>query len=234
MTNTIAAVDVLLFVVLPYVAAAIFAAGTVERLRRHPYSVSSGSSQLLENRQHFWAMVPFHVGIIVIVLGHLAVVLMPDVILRWNARPLRLYALEATGIAFGVLALGGFTAVIVRRLTVPAVRLTTNAADWIVYTVLLVQLATGVLVAVLYPWGSSWSAAVLSPYLASLVRLQPDTAVIAALPFAIKLHVAGAFVLIAAFPFSRLVHVLNVPVPYLWRRPQVVRWYRPPPRHIGG
>ncbi|MFQ6610595.1 MAG: respiratory nitrate reductase subunit gamma [Fidelibacterota bacterium] len=26
------------------------------------------------------------------------------------------------------------------------------------------------------------------------------------------------------FPFSRLVHVLVVPNPYLWRRPQLVRW----------
>lgn len=234
MTQTLGAVDVLLFVVLPYVAAALFVVGTVERLVRHPFSVSSGSSQLLENRRHFWAMVPFHVGIIVILLAHLVVLAIPAAVLRWNVEPLRLYALEATGIAFGLLALGGFMTVILRRLTTPAVRVTTYAGDWIVYSVLLAQLATGVIVALSYPWGSSWSAAVLAPYLWSIVRLQPDAAVVATLPIAIKLHVAGAFVLFAAFPFSRLVHIINVPNAYLWRRPQVVRWYRPPHGHPGG
>jgi len=32
-------------------------------------------------------------------------------------------------------------------------------------------------------------------------------------------------VLIGFFPFTRLVHILVVPNPYLWRRTQVVRWY---------
>ena len=38
---------------------------------------------------------------------------------------------------------------------------------------------------------------------------------------------AGMFLLIAFFPFTRLVHVLVVPNMYLWRRTQVVRWYWP-------
>jgi nitrate reductase gamma subunit len=65
----------------------------------------------------------------------------------------------------------------------------------------------------------------------SLASLQPDITLVSALPLLIKLHVAGAFVLVAVFPFSRLVHVINIPNGYLVRRPQVVRWYRPlPPR----
>lgn len=47
-----------------------------------------------------------------------------------------------------------------------------------------------------------------------------------ALPPLVKSHIVGAYVLIGFFPFTRLVHVLVVPNPYLWRRPQVVRWYR--------
>jgi len=41
----------------------------------------------------------------------------------------------------------------------------------------------------------------------------------------VKLHVFNAFVVIGLFPFTRLVHILVVPNPYLWRKPQVVRWY---------
>jgi nitrate reductase gamma subunit len=112
---------------------------------------------------------------------------------------------------------------------VPFVRATTAAFDWIVLAALLAQLVTGVAVAIAYSWGSSWFAAVAAPYLWSLARLQPDITAVAALPALVKAHVLGAFLLVGVFPFSRLVHVLQVPTPYLWRRPQVVRWYRPRP-----
>jgi nitrate reductase gamma subunit len=62
----------------------------------------------------------------------------------------------------------------------------------------------------------------------SLVLFRPDPAYVALLPLAVKLHIAGAFLLLGLTPFTRLVHVLVVPNPYLWRKPQVVRWYRAP------
>jgi nitrate reductase gamma subunit len=58
------------------------------------------------------------------------------------------------------------------------------------------------------------------------VCFRPDVAAIVALPLAVKAHVVGAFVLIGIFPFTRLVHVITVPAPYVWRPPQLVRWYR--------
>jgi nitrate reductase gamma subunit len=222
------AVDLLLFAVLPYVAGVVCVVATVERYRRHAFSCTSHSSQFLENRLHFWAIVPFHAGILVIALGHVAAFLIPRGVLAWNADPLRLLVLEATAFAAGVLALAGFAAVIVRRLKVPAVRRTTGAFDWIVYALLVATLATGVWIAVRQTWGSSWFAAAAAPYLWSLVLLQPDVTLAAAMPLAAQLHLTGAFVLLALFPFSRLVHILVVPNPYLWRPPQVVRWYARP------
>jgi nitrate reductase gamma subunit len=230
----IASSDFLLFAVLPYVALVLLVWGTVERLLRRPYSVSTGSSQFLENRHHFWTVVPFHYGIIVVLLGHLAAVAFPRTIVAWNAEPLRLYVLEATGLAFGLLATIGFAGVILRRATVEAVRATTAAVDWIVYAVLFFQLATGVFVAVAYTWGSAWSTGTLIPYLWSIVFLRPDVTILAALPLGVRLHVAGAFILAGIFPFSRRVHVVTIPNEYFLRRPQVVRWYRPRPRRVGG
>jgi nitrate reductase gamma subunit len=152
-------------------------------------------------------------------------------VVAWNAEPLRLYLLEATGLMFGLLAAIGFAGLVLRRITNRAVRATTRRSDWVVYSILLLQLATGVGVAVTYPWGSAWSAGTLTPYLWSLAVLRPDIALVSAMPHLIKMHVIGAFLLVAAFPFSRLVHVAYIPNAYLLRRPQVVRWYRPlPPR----
>jgi len=222
------AYDLLLFAVLPYAAAVLCLVTTVERYVRHGSSITSMSSQLLENRLHFWALVPFHAGILLVLLGHVVAFVVPSTVLAWNAQPLRLYVLEAAAFAGGLLALGGFLAVTLRRVSVIPVRQGTHWIDWIVYAVVLAQLATGVLVAMLYPWGSSWFAAAVVPYLRSLVLLQPEIAAATALPVLAQLHLTGTWVLVALFPFSRLVHIIVVPNPYLWRAPQVVRWIRRP------
>lgn len=222
------AFDLLLFLVLPYAAALVCTVATIERYRRHRFSCTSQSSQFLENRLHFWALVPFHAGILIVALGHLVAFLLPRGLLAWNAVPLRWYVLETATLAAGLLALVGFAAVIVRRASITAVRLGTSRLDWIVYALLLAQIGTGVSLAVRYPWGSSWFAAAASPYLWSLARLQPDATLVAAMPLLVRVHIVGAWLLLAVFPFSRLVHILLVPNPYLWRAPQVVRWYSRP------
>jgi nitrate reductase gamma subunit len=221
-----ASIDLLLFAILPYVAVAIAAVGTFERYRRHALTVTSHSSQLLENRLHFWGILPFHAGILFILLAHVVGALMPSQVLLFNRVPLRMFVLEGVLLALGLLAFIGIAILTVRRGAVARVRAVTSPMDAIVYALLLVQIAAGVGIAVLYPWGSGWYAAVGAPYLGSLARFAPDVALIAATPWLVKLHVTGAWLLIAIFPFSRLVHVIAVPNQYLWRRPQVVRWSR--------
>lgn len=218
----------LLFVVAPYLAMAVFFIGTVRRYLRTPFTYSSLSSQFLENRRHFWALVPFHYGIVVVLTGHVVAFLLPRQLLWWNAEPLRRLVLEISALAFGLLALVGIVGALARRLTVSKVRRVTTPLDWIVIALLAAQIAAGVLVAVLHPWGSSWFAAAVAPYLWSLVLFRPDTSFVALMPLAVKLHIAGAYLLIGLTPFTRLVHVLVAPNPYLWRKPQVVRWYRAP------
>lgn len=87
------------------------------------------------------------------------------------------------------------------------------------------QVTSGVYVAVFHPWGSSWFASSASPYLWSIVKLNPELDYVRAMPFAVKLHLVNACLAIGFFPFTRLVHILVIPNMYLWRRPQVVRWY---------
>jgi nitrate reductase gamma subunit len=222
------AVNLLLFVVLPYAAVAVAVVATFERYRRRPYSVTSHSSQFLENRQHFWGLVPFHYGILTVLAGHVVAFLVPREILAWNSKPVRLYILEITALIFGLLTLTGLAAAMVRRLSVSKVKQVTSARDWVLYALLLLQVVTGVGVALFHPWGSSWFAASATPYLWSILKLNPDIGAIVAMPWLVKLHIVNAYVVIGFFPFTRLVHVLVVPNPYLWRKPQVVRWYRGP------
>jgi nitrate reductase gamma subunit len=220
--------DQLLFVVLPYVAFFTFFLVTIQRYRSRSFTYSSLSSQFLENRQHFWGLVPFHYGILTVLAGHVVAFLVPREILAWNSKPVRLYILEITALIFGLLTVTGLAAAMVRRLSVSKVKQVTSARDWVLYALLLLQVVTGVGVALFHPWGSSWFAASATPYLWSILKLNPDIGAIVAMPWLVKLHIVNAYVVIGFFPFTRLVHVLVVPNPYLWRKPQVVRWYRGP------
>lgn len=226
MTNLWTYLNPLLFGVLPYIAFLVFFLVTIQRYRRQPFTYSSLSSQFLENRLHFWAVVPFHYGILVVLAGHLVAFLIPRQILLWNGNPLRLLLLEATGLIFGLLTLVGVLASILRRLTDAKVRHVTSRGDWVLYAMLLFQVVSGVFIAFLYPWGSSWFATLAAPYLWSILKLHPHLETVVSLPWLIKLHIIDAYALIGYFPFTRLVHALVMPNPYLWRKPQVVRWYR--------
>jgi nitrate reductase gamma subunit len=216
--------DQFLFIALPYLAFAVFFIGTIQRYRMQSFTYSSLSSQLLENKQHFWGMVPFHYGILVVLAGHIIAFCFPSTLLAWNARPLRLYILEVSALICGMLAFVGLVTAVVRRIRYPKIRMVTTTPDWILFVMLLFQIGSGIYTAVFVGWGSSWFAAAAAPYLKSLLFFSPDIAYLAGIPWMVRLHIINAFLLIGFFPFTRLVHILVVPNMYLWRRPQVVRW----------
>lgn len=219
--------DLLLFAVLPYVSMVLFLVVTVQRYRQRKFTYSSLSSQFLENKMHFWGSVPFHYGILFVLAGHVIGFLMPQAILGWNAAPMRLFILEVTGLAMAILALVGLVNIMLRRRANAKTRRVTNLSDWVLYFVLLLQIGSGIGVAVTHGWGSSWFATNVTPWLWSLIDLEPQVAYVASLPWLVKLHIVSAWLLIAFFPFTRLVHILVIPNQYLWRRTQVVLWNRP-------
>jgi len=216
--------NTIFFIVLPYLALFSFFLISILRYTRRAFTYSSLSSQFLENKFHFWALVPFHFGILFILFGHLVGLLFPSQVLLWNSVPLRLYILEISAFIGGIFTLVGLVNIVIRRLTDSKSRIVTSFADWIVLTILIIQVFSGLYTAAFHSWGSSWFATSATPYLWSIFTLAPDISFISAMPFMVKLHIIGAYIIVFLFPFTRLVHVLVVPNPYLWRRPQVVRW----------
>lgn len=215
-----------LFIGLPYAALAIFIIGTIFRYTNYGYKVSSLSSEFLEGRRLFWGSQPFHWGIIVVFLGHLVAFLFPRSIIVWNGHPLRLLILEITGFIFGISALVGLVNLFVRRITEKRLKVVTNKMDLLIELLLLIQIFLGLWVAYGYRWGSSWFASVMTPYLWSIFKFSPDTQAVIALPWVVKLHIIGAFLIIGIFPFTRLVHFLVAPLHYIGRPYQIVIWYR--------
>ena len=113
---------------------------------------------------------------------------------------------------------------VARRVFNARLRLVTTPLDWLVLALLLVQVGTGVAIALTLRWGSVWYLHTAAPWLRSLAMLDPRIELVALLPSIAKVHALAAFLLLAVAPFSRLVHALAVPVGYLWRAPQVVVW----------
>ncbi len=217
--------DYFFFVMFPYLAMGVFVVGTIYRYRKVGYTVTSLSAQFLEGRQGFWGTVPFHWGILMVFLGHLVAFLLPAFVLSWNADPVRLIAHESLGFTFAVTVFVGLCALIVRRLTNPRLKMVTSKMDLFVEFVLLGQVVLGCWIALGYRWGSSWFAADLSPYLWSILSLNPQPDAVYAMPLVIKAHIVGAFSILLIFPFTRLVHLVVAPFHYIVRPYQVVIWY---------
>ena len=146
--------------------------------------------------------------------------------MAFNSVPVRLYILEGTGLALGLLVVVGLIILLLRRSTNPRVRAVTSSMDLILLLLLLLQVVSGVLVAIFYRWGSAWFVQTATPYLWSLVRFAPMVEYMASLPVLVKIHTVTTIVIVALFPFTRMVHLLSVPLAYLWRPYQIVMWRR--------
>jgi nitrate reductase gamma subunit len=218
--------DSFLFGVFPYVAVAIFVVGVAWRARTARGSFTSRSSEFLEKKALFWGSVPWHYAILAILAAHLLALVFAR---AWGALlgdPTRLVILEVAGLALGIWATVAILLLILRRVASPRLRVVTTVVDWIVLALLLVQVATGVQIALTLRWGSVWYLHTAVPWLASLLTLAPQVDYAGLLPGVVKLHAVSAFVLLAVAPFSRLVHALALPISYLWRPYQVVVWNR--------
>ena len=216
-------VQMLLLVALPYVALFVFVAGLVWRYRSR-LTISSLSSQVLESRWLLWGSVPFHLGILILFAAHLFPLLVPRLWQSWMTSRAALLAVETAGVAAGILALAGLIVLLVRRIASRALMRNSTVVDLIVLVILIAQVGAGLGVAMMHRWGAVWSVKTTTPYLWSVFTFQPDPSHVAGVPPLVMFHLSTAWVLLALIPFSRLIHMLTVPLQYLGRPPQKVVW----------
>ncbi len=218
--------DSIYFVVFPYIAVVLAVAVGLYRYFTNRFSFSSVSSQFLENRALFWGSVPWHYGIVIILLAHFIAFVLPGLWTSLHRDPLRMLIIELIGGGLGVLTLLGILVLIVRRIVSAKGRTVTTVMDWILLVDLLLQVAAGLYIALFHRWGSLWYVFAATPWLDSLAALSPRTDFVTPLPWVVKFHMVNAFVLVGLFPFTRLVHIFTVPISYLWRPYQVAIWNR--------
>ena len=219
-----------LFVVFPYVAVFLAVFAGIYRYFSNRFSYSALSSELLESRQLFWGSVSWHYGIILILLAHLFAFLFPGVSAAILGTSTRLVVLELIGLSLALYTAVGIVILIARRFTSSLARVATSPMDWILLFVLLIQVLSGIGIALADRWGSLWYLSNAVPWLRSLARFSPEPDPVSPLSLLIKLHILNGFLVILLFPFSRLVHLISFPVSYLWRPYQVVIWNLTPRR----
>ena len=220
---------ILVFGYYPYFAATVFLAGSLIRFDREQYTWRSGSSQLLRRRQLVLGSVLFHVGILLLFLGHLVGLLTPKEIYHafgLSSGVKQVMAIVAGGL-FGVCCFVGLTMLLHRRLSDPRIRRTSSLMDIAILAILWVQLVLG-LVTLPFSWAHREGGEImvlLSLWAQKIVTFQADAAsYVADVPWVYQLHIFLGLTIFLIFPFSRLVHIWSAPIGYLGRRGyQVVR-----------
>ena len=219
--------NVFLFIVLPYAAMVLFLFVTPYRYFSDRLTWSAYSTQFLEQKALYWGSNPWHYGIIPVVLAHFPGVVAPGPMKVLLANRQTLVLLESAGLGLGLFALFGCLVLVVRRARTPLLQPVTSAADWVLLSLLAVQAVTGVYMGLFMRWGSQWYLYTAVPYFHSILMFDPQIGYVIDLPPVFKLHAAGAFLIVALLPFTKLVHLLFFPIDFLMDPPILYRWRSP-------
>ena len=225
--------DTLLFGIYPYVALAVLVVVSIVRYDREPYTWRSGSSQILRRRQLITGSVLFHIGVIVVFFGHLVGLLTPIEVfeaLGISHGFKQLMAIVVGGVA-GVAALVGASLLAHRRFFDARVRARSSFSDNLVIAILWIQLALGLLtIPVSLGHLDGAEMVKLMAWAQGIFTFDPEAAgYVAGVHPVFKLHLFLGLTIFVIFPFTRLVHMLSVPVRYLWRPGYQVVRSRPAP-----
>jgi nitrate reductase gamma subunit len=205
--------ETFLFILLPYLAVILAVYGTIYRIWKQQYGDLVMSSQFFEDRKLLWGSMPWHLGIILILLTHLLVLAAPGPWYRLVIKPGILWAVETAGMALAFLCLAGLMVLIWRRLAAESMQPVTSAMDIVMLGLLFAQVGLGLTTAITAHWGAQWSTGTTVPYLWSLLRFQPDASYVVELPLVARAHIVGAWLIILLLPFTNLIHIFAFP----WR-----------------
>jgi nitrate reductase gamma subunit len=216
----------------PYLAVTVLVVGSILRFDAAQFSWRSQSSQFLRRRQMLIGSNLFHLGVLVLFVGHFIGLLTPI----WVVDAVgvshvfkQLTAMIVGGIA-GLSALVGASLLLHRRLFDPRIRRSSSIGDILVLALLWTQLVLGVFSI----WFSAqqldghemvrlmgWANALVVFDAAAPERLQEVS-------WIFKLHIVLGLTLFLISPFTRLVHIWSAPVWFLLRPGyQIVRSRHP-------
>lgn len=230
--SDLSTLDILLWVVLPYVTIAVFVVGLIWRYRYDKFGWTTRSSQLYERRLIRIASPLFHFGILAVLVGHVVGLLIPQSFTDAIGISEGTYHFFAVllGSFAGIATVAGIVLLVYRRRTVGPVFAATTNNDKTMYVFLLAAILLGVVATMVGAGvlgdGHNYREDV-SVWFRSILLLQPQPQDMAAAPTAFQVHAVAGMLVFVVWPFTRLVHAFSAPLGYLFR-PYVVYRERDP------
>ncbi|MFD1825458.1 MULTISPECIES: respiratory nitrate reductase subunit gamma [Mumia] len=211
----------MLWGVIPYLVLVVFVGGLIWRYQYDQFGWTTRSSQLYESKLLRVASPLFHFGILVVVIGHVVGLLIPE---SWtdaigvSETMYHVMALSMGAIA-GFATLVGVGMLIYRRRKTGPVFMATTKNDKTMYVVLLAAIVAGLATTVVSVFDKNVTdyRHTVSPWFRSLFTLQPDVDAMAAASTSFQVHALVGLALFAIWPFTRLVHAFTAPLHYLFR-----------------
>ena len=225
----------ILWVIVPYVAIATFVGGHVWRYRYDKFGWTTRCSQLYESRLLRLGSPLFHFGILLVALGHVGGLLIPE---SWTkavgvSESTYHFVAVSLGTVSGLMTLSGIAILIYRRRTTGPVFSATTRNDKAMYVLLVATLLAGLGTTVIgnltgHPHDYRLTVA---PYFRSIFYLHPDVNLITAAPIGFQIHVTLAWILFAVLAVhparARLLRAAGLPDAALHRLPVPVGHGRP-------
>ncbi|GAB2922970.1 hypothetical protein GCM10027075_23720 [Streptomyces heilongjiangensis] len=160
-------------------------------------------------------------GAFMVIAGHVVGLAVPD---TWTeAAGISEHAYHTTavraGSVAGVAMVAGLGMLCARRLLSRRIRLGTDRSDKLLFPLLSATVLLGITATAAHNvFGAGYDyRSTVSVWFRGLFVLRPEPEAIAGAGLLFQLHALTAFLLFAAWPFTRLVHVWSAPVGYLVR-----------------
>jgi nitrate reductase gamma subunit len=214
-------INYLLFGWYPYIAVTVLVLGSILRFDKGQYTWRSQSSQFLRRRQMILGSNLFHLGVLILFVGHFVGLLTPVRVFEAagvSHEFKQLTALIVGGLA-GIAAFIGCSLLLHRRLFDPRIRRSSSFGDILVLILLWLQLFLGLSTTIWTIDAINGSEMVLFMGWANgMLTFNPSASSLILDAYLVyKIHIVLGLTLFLITPFTRLVHIWSAPIWYLLR-----------------
>ncbi|WP_082370590.1 respiratory nitrate reductase subunit gamma [Novosphingobium sp. ST904] len=205
----------------PYFAVTVLVVGRILRFDADQFSWRSQSSQFLRRRQVVLGSNLFHMGVLILLVGHFVGLLTPVTVIDklGISHSFKQIAAMLVGGVAGVAGFVGCSLLLHRRLFDPRIRRSSSWGDILMLVLIWCQFMLGIST-------TFWTAQHLEGeemlkfmgWAQGLQTFNPSAAhLLIDVPMVYKLHIILGLTLFVITPFTRLVHVFSAPIWYIFR-----------------
>lgn len=219
--------EILWWTIFPYICGTILIIATFYRFVFRGKSWTAPSTEIFSKKGLRAASVVFHYGIIFAFIGHVMGVLIPIEFyesIGINEHLYHIGAIAGGGLA-GLMVVLGLVLMLIRKWTLPRVRVHTAFGDYFTIILLVIIAGLGTYMTLIYNTTvvSYEYRLTIGPWFRSLFTFHPKSALMLGVPTLFKVHIILSFILFASIPFTKLVHMFSFPAGYPARAPQQYR-----------